>query len=122
MDKLPFSPQRSSYTPRLGNDIRTTSYVSGLPRQRQVSQGAPHTSPVTFILKTPDFNEFMDFYYTYRALPFLVELFAIDGALRWYECRFLDAPNHRQLAFNLYEVSTNLVISSLPATGVDDDV
>jgi len=114
MDKLTLSPQRDSYNPQVGDDVISTKFQTGLPRQRVAFVGTPHNSNVSFLLKTTEFNYFMQFYYAHRATSFGVQLFAIDGALRWYECVFTSSPRHRQLAHNVYSVSIDLTIASQP--------
>lgn len=114
MNKLRFSPLRDSYAPKLGDDVTTTSFISGLPRQRLTKSGVPTTSQVGFQLSDTEFDEFMNFYFDNRTTPFLMELFAIDSKLYDYECRFLNPPESRQLAYKQYQVSVSIVIGARP--------
>ena len=114
IDKLNFSPLRDSYTPDLGNEVITTTFKAGMPRQRRAFIGAPHTASVTFRLKKADHNTLMAFYYSHQTKPFGLQLFAIDGELKWYECRFLSAPKPRQLGATVYDTSVDIVIAAKP--------
>lgn len=114
MNKLNFSPLRDSYTPKLGDCVTTTAFISGMPRQRITKSGVPSTATVTFQLSATEFDEFMSFYFANSALPFLMELFAIDSKLYDYECRFTSPPEPRQLAYNVFQVSIPLVIGARP--------
>ena len=114
MNKLRFSPLRDSYAPKLGDDVTTTSFISGLPRQRLTKSGVPTTTSVAFQFNDIEFDEFMNFYFANRATPFLMRLFAIDSKLYDYECRFTSPPEARQLAYKQFQVSIAIVMGARP--------
>ena len=47
LPRLVLCPLRDSYDPTLGNDVITTQYESGMPRQRLAGVGRPHQVGVT---------------------------------------------------------------------------
>lgn len=114
MDKLPFSPLRDSYSPELGDEVITTKFQAGMPRQRLAFIGAPHTAAVSFTLSKAQHNDLMSFYYSHRTSPFGLRLFAVNGDLHWYECRFLKPPKAKQLGATMYQSSVDIVINSQP--------
>lgn len=114
IDKLNFLPLRDSYSPDLGNEVVTTTFKAGMPRQRRAFIGAPHTASVTFRLKKADHNTLMSFYFAHQTKPFGLQLFAVDGEIRWYECRFISPPSPRQIGGDYYDTSFEIVMAANP--------
>lgn len=117
IDTLPkflLLPLLDGYSVTLGNDVLTTYFESGQPRQRLKGGGAPHTVPVTFRHLEVHQQYARAFWETYRAQPFAMRLKINDGDLQWYSCRFVSAPSFTPLGADIYEFSVSLSVKPRP--------
>src|SRR5699024_8150396 len=71
-------PLLDSYNPTLGNDVITTQYENGMPRQRLAGVGRPHQTPVSFRHKAQHQDYILAFWRVYRARAFAMRLI-LDG-------------------------------------------
>lgn len=114
LPKLALLPLRDSYNPTLGNDVITTQYTNGMPRQRLDGVGRPHQTPVSFRHKAQHQDYILSFWRLYRAKPFAVRLILDGTELAWYECRFIGEPSFSSLGGNVFEFSIGLVCRPKP--------
>lgn len=109
LPKMILCPLRDSYNPTLGNDVITTQYENGMPRQRLTGVGRPHQTPVSFRHKATHQDYILAFWRVYRAKAFAMRLILDCTELAWYECRFIGEPSILALGNNVFEFSINLV-------------
>ena len=114
LPKLILFPLRDSYSPTLGNDVITTQYENGMPRQRLAGVGRPHQTPVSFRHKAQHQDYILAFWRVYRARAFAMRLILDSTDLAWYECRFIGEPSILALGNNVFEFSINLVCRPKP--------
>lgn len=107
-------PLRDSYNPTLGNDVITTQFENGMPRQRLAGVGRPHQTPVSFRHKAQHQDYILAFWRVYRARAFAMRLILDGTDLAWYECRFIGEPSILALGNNVFEFSINLVCRPKP--------
>lgn len=103
-------PLRDSYNVTLGDDVISTQYTKGPPRQRLGGVGAQHQTPVTFRHKGQHQQYLYDFWLLHRAKPFAMRLIIGSPALSWFVCRFVGSPTHSYLGADVHEFSIGLVI------------
>lgn len=112
IDLLPrmiLCPLLDRYSPTLGNDVITTQYENGMPRQRLAGVGRPHQTPVSFRHKAQHQDYILAFWRLYRARAFAMRLILDGTDLAWYECRFIGEPSISALGANVFEFSIGLV-------------
>ena len=109
LPKLILCPLLDSYNPTLGNDVITTQYENGMPRQRLAGVGRPHQTPVSFRHKAQHQDYILAFWRVYRARAFAMRLILDGTDLAWYECRFIGEPSILSLGGGVFEFSINLV-------------
>jgi len=114
LPKLALVPLRDGYDPMLGDDVITTKYTSGMPRQRLGGVGSPHEVSVTFRHKAVHQDYILAFWRLYRASPFAARLILDDSGLSWYECRFVGRPSPREIGANTFEFGISLVCRPRP--------
>lgn len=114
LPKLMLLPLRDSYNPTLGNDVITTQFENGMPRQRLAGVGRPHQTPVTFRHKAQHQDYILAFWRVYRAKAFAMRLILDGTELAWYECRFIGEPSISALGGSVFEFSINLVCRPKP--------
>lgn len=114
LPKLALVPLRDSYSPTLGNDVLTTQFTHGMPRQRLGGVGSPHQVEVRFRHKSVHQDYILAFWRLYRAKPFAMRLILDDTGMSWYECRFIGSPSFGALGGNVFEFSINLVCRPKP--------
>lgn len=114
LPKLALLPLRDGYDPTLGDDVITTQYTSGMPRQRLRGVGSPHEVSVTFRHKAPHQDYILAFWRLYRTKPFAMRLILDSTGLNWYECRFIGRPSPREIGANVFEFSIGLVCRPKP--------
>ena len=114
LPKLVLCPLRDSYNPTLGNDVITTQYENGMPRQRLAGVGRPHQTPVSFRHKAQHQDYILAFWRVYRARAFAMRLILDGTDLAWYECRFIGEPSILSLGGGVFEFSINLVCRPKP--------
>lgn len=122
LPKLILCPLRDSYSPTLGNDVITTQYENGMPRQRLAGVGRPHQTPVTFRHKAQHQDYILAFWRVYRARAFAMRLILDGTELVWYECRFIGEPSILSLGGGVFEFSINLVCRPKPLDIEQDKV
>ena len=122
LPKLILCPLRDSYNPTLGNDVITTQYESGMPRQRLAGVGRPHQVGVTFRHKAQHQDYILAFWRVYRARAFAMRLILDGTDLAWYECRFIGEPSILSLGGGVFEFSINLVCRPKPLDIEQDKV
>lgn len=110
LDKFVLCPLRDSYNIQLGDDVITTQFESGMPRQRLNGVGQPHQVSVTFRHKGQHQDYFYYFWMLHRTKPFAMKLIAGNSQLAWYECRFIGSPGHSDLGNNVHEVSIGILV------------
>lgn len=114
LPKLILLPLRDSYSPTLGNDVISTQYTNGMPRQRLDGVGRPHQTPVSFRHKAQHQDYILAFWRIYRARAFAMRLILDGTDLAWYECRFIGEPSILSLGGGVFEFSINLVCRPKP--------
>lgn len=114
LPKLILCPLLDSYSPTLGNDVITTQFENGMPRQRLAGVGRPHQTPVSFRHKAQHQNYILAFWRVYRARAFAMRLILDGTDLAWYECRFIGEPSILSLGGGVFEFSINLVCRPKP--------
>ena len=114
LPKLILCPLLDSYSPTLGNDVITTQYENGMPRQRLAGVGRPHQTPVSFRHKAKHQQYILAFWRVYRARAFAMRLILDGTELAWYECRFIGEPSILSLGGGVCEFSINLVCRPKP--------
>lgn len=122
LPKLILCPLRDSYSPTLGNDVITTQYENGMPRQRLAGVGRPHQTSVSFRHKAQHQDYILAFWRVYRARAFAMRLILDGTDLAWYECRFIGEPSILALGNNVFEFSINLVCRPKPLDIEQDKV
>lgn len=122
LPKLILCPLRDSYIPTLGNDVITTQYENGMPRQRLAGVGRPHQTPVSFRHKAKHQDYILAFWRVYRARAFAMRLILDGTDLAWYECRFIGEPSLNVLGGGVFEFSINLVCRPKPLDIEQDKV
>lgn len=114
LPQLILCPLLDGYNPTLGNDVITTQYTSGMPRQRLGGVGSPHEVSVTFRHKAVHQDYILAFWRLYRAKPFAMRLILDDTGMSWYECRFIGSPSFGALGGGVFEFSIGLVCRPKP--------
>lgn len=114
LSKFALVPLRDSYSPTLGNDVLTTQFTHGMPRQRLGGVGSPHQTQVMFRHKSQHQDYILAFWRLYRAKPFAMRLKIDSTSMQWYECRFVGEPQMGFLGGNVYEFGINLVCRPQP--------
>lgn len=103
-------PLRDSYNVTLGNDVVTTQFEKGMPRQRLGGVGSPHQLSVTFRHKGQHQEYLYSFWELYKTKSFAMRLIIGSPTLSWFECRFLGSPTHTELGADVHEFSIGLVV------------
>lgn len=103
-------PLRDSYNIQLGDDVTTTQFDSGMPRQRLTSIGKPHQVDVTFRHKNQHQEYLYNFWMLHRTKPFMMRLLAGSSEISWFECRFVGGLNHTEVGFNVHQCSIGLIV------------
>lgn len=114
LPKLALLPLRDSYSPTLGDDVITTQYTHGMPRQRLGGVGSPHQAEVVFRHKSAHQDYMLAFWRLYRTKAFAARLILDSAGLNWYECRFIGSPSPREVGPNAFEFSIGLVCRPNP--------
>lgn len=122
LPKMILCPLRDSYNVVLGDDVITTQYENGMPRQRLNGVGRPHQVGVTFRHKAQHQEYLQRFWRINRAKPFAMRLILDSTELAWHECRFIGNPQLSALGNNVFEFTVNLVCKPKPLDlAVDQD-
>lgn len=114
LPKLLLCPLLESYSPTLGNDVITTQFESGMPRQRLAGVGRPHQTPVSFRHKAEHQEYLLAFWRLYKAKPFAMRLILDSTSLEWYECRFIGDVQVRPIGGGGHEFATTIVARPKP--------
>lgn len=114
LPRLALVPLRDSYSPTLGNDVLTTQFTHGMPRQRLGGVGSPHQVEVRFRHKAVHQDYILAFWRLYRAKPFAARLILDSTGLDWYECRFIGNPSPVEISADVFEFSIGLVCRPKP--------
>ncbi|WP_227430383.1 hypothetical protein [Psychrobacter sp. I-STPA6b] len=114
LPRLILCPLRDSYNPTLGNDVITTQYENGMPRQRLAGIGRPHRTPVAFRHKAIHQDYLLAFWRLYRAKPFAMRLILDSTDLQWYECRFVGDAQIKDLGNKVFEFAIEIVAKPKP--------
>lgn len=114
LPQLMLIPLRDSYELTFGDDVLSTEYSDGMPRQRLDSTGRPHDTPIGFINTKAQQDYLIKFWRINRAKPFSLKLIGDSTELEWYECRFISRPIQKELAPNVFEWSSNIVVKPKP--------
>ncbi|MCK6157994.1 hypothetical protein KZX29_04180 [Moraxella osloensis] len=112
--QLILSPLRDSYNLTFGDDVVTTEYSDGMPRQRLDSTGRPHHTGIGFRNTKSQQDYLQAFWRINRAKPFSMQLLGDNTTLEWYECRFISPPNLKSLAPNVFDWSCDIVVKPKP--------
>ena len=121
LPQMVLCPLRDGYGVSLGNDVITTQYENGMPRQRLNGVGRPHSVSVAFRHKEVHQEYILAFWRVYRAKAFAMRLFTDNTDLQWCECRFIGEPQLNSLGNNVFEFSINLVCKPKPIDIAIDD-
>lgn len=121
LPKLLLCPLLESYSVTLGDDVLTTQYETGMPRQRLGSIGRPHEVSVGFRHESVHQDYILAFWRLYRMKPFALRLVIEDTSLSWYECRFVGAPSKRKVGGDVYEFNANLLVKPKPLRDAEDN-
>jgi len=108
--QLVLCPLLESYGATLGNNVTTTQYDNGMPRQRLNGIGRPHQVQVSFRHKAIHQDYITAFWRVNRARAFALRLIVDGSDLAWYECRFVGEGKPSVLGGNVFEFSINLVV------------
>ena len=114
LPQLILLPLRDSYDLTFGDDVVTTEYSDGMPRQRLDSTGRPHRTPIAFRNRAAAHDYLLAFWRTYRARPFAMRLYSSSSKLEWHECRFLGNPNQKEIVSQLFDWSCEVVVKPKP--------
>ena len=114
LPQLMLCPLRDSYNLTFGDDVLTTEYSDGMPRQRLDSTGRPHHTTIGFINSKAKQDYLQAFWRVNRAKPFALRLLGDSTTLEWYECRFISPPSLRALAPNVFDWSCDVVVKPKP--------
>lgn len=120
LPKLLLCPLLDSYSPTLGNDVITTQYESGMPRQRLAGIGRPHETPLEFRHKGIHQEYLLAFWRLNRNKPFAMRLKLDSTSMEWYECRFVGAVQPVPLGGDAYSFSCAIVARPKPLDAVTD--
>lgn len=110
LPRLILCPLLDSYSATLGNDVITTQYENGMPRQRLSGVGRPHNLSVSFRHKKQHQDYILAFWRTYRAKAFAMRLIIDSTSMEWYECRFVGEPQLQVLGGGVSEFIIGLVV------------
>lgn len=110
LPKLVLCPLLEGYSVDLGNDVISTQYTNGMPRQRLGGVGSPHRLSVTFRHKGQHQQYIYSFWEWHKTKSFAMRLKIGSPTLSWFECRFLGSPTTRDLGGNVHEFSIELVV------------
>lgn len=124
-DELPrliLCPLLDSYSVTLGNDVLTTQYENGMPRQRLNGVGRPHSISVSFRHKAQHQEYILAFWRLYRARAFAMRLIVDNTDMRWYECRFIGEPQLQALGGDVFEFGVALIVKPKPLNAEVDKV
>ena len=114
LPQLILLPQRDSYDLSFGDDVLTTEYSDGMPRQRLDSTGRPHHTAIGFINSKAKQDYLQAFWRVNRAKPFALRLLGDSTTIEWYECRFISPPSLRAIAPNVFDWSCDIVVKPKP--------
>ena len=114
LPQLILCPLRDSYNLTFGDDVVTTEYSDGMPRQRLDSTGRPHHTAIGFINSKAKQDYLTAFWRVNRAKPFALRLLGDNTTLEWYECRFISPPQLKALAPNVFDWSCDIVVKPKP--------
>ena len=114
LPKIVLCPLLESYSVTLGNDVLTTQYDNGMPRQRLNGVGRPHNISVSFRHKAQHQEYALAFWRVYRARAFAMRLIIENTDMQWYECRFIGEPQLVTLGNNVFEFSVGLIVKPKP--------
>ena len=114
LPQLILCPLRDSYNLTFGDDVVTTEYSDGMPRQRMDSTGRPHHTPIGFINSKAQQDYLTAFWRIYRAKPFAMQLYSSSTTLEWHECRFVGSPNQKEIGYQLFDWSCDIVVKPKP--------
>jgi hypothetical protein len=112
--QLVLCPLLESYNATLGNDVTTTQYDNGMPRQRLNGIGRPHQVQVSFRHKERHQEYILAFWRLHRARAFAMRLILDGTTMEWYECRFVSDSQPRVLGGGIFEFSISLVCKPKP--------
>lgn len=122
LPKLALCPLRDGYSATLGNDVLTTQFDNGMPRQRLNGVGRPHNISVGFRHKAQHQDYILAFWRVNRAKAFALRLIVDGSDLAWYECRFVGEPSINTLGGNVFEFAISLVVKPRPLNlAIDKD-
>lgn len=110
LPQLILSPLRDSYDLEFGDDVLTTQYDDGMPRQRLESTGRVHRTGIAFRHKKAQQDYLQAFWRTYRAKAFAMQLIGDSTDLEWYECRFVGKAKFKEIGYQVYEWSCEIAI------------
>ena len=110
LDEFILCPLRDGYNIKLGDDVTTTQFASGMPRSRLTSVGRPHQVDVTFRHKGQHQDYFFNFWMLHRTRPFMMRLLAGTSNMQWFECQFYGSPDHSELGNDVHQSSIGLIV------------
>lgn len=120
LPQLILCPLLDSYNVAIGNDVISTQYSNGPPRQRLDGVGRPHNVQVAFRHKAQHQEYIMRFWRVQRAKPFAMRLMIESIGMEWYQCWFDGPPQPMPLGGGVFEFRINLIVKARPLNiGVD---
>lgn len=114
LPQLILCPLRDSYNLTFGDDVVTTEYSDGMPRQRMDSTGRPHRTPIAFRNRAAAHDYLLAFWRVYRAKPFAMQLYSSGTTLEWHECRFVGSPSQKEIGYQLFDWSCDVAVKPRP--------
>lgn len=114
LDQLILCPLLDGYGVTLGDDVLSTQYTNGPPRQRLDNVGAWHQVAALFRHKAQHQDYIMSFWRLHKVKPFAMRLIVDSTSMQWYECRFLGKPQPQVLGGGVFELGANLVVKPQP--------
>lgn len=124
-DNLPqliLCPLLDSYNVAIGDDVISTQYTNGPPRQRLDGVGRPHNVQVAFRHKAVHQEYIMRFWRIHRAKSFAMRLMVESTDMEWYQCWFDGPPQPIPLGGGVFEFRVGLIVKARPIDlAVDQD-
>lgn len=122
LPKLPFVPEKSSYSYKVNGDVVSVELDGGLPRKRRDIAGSASRIECTWFLLPHQYQYLMAFYrfnLKRGALPFLIDLLLEQPYLEEMKASFVaDSLEMKQIGLS-FEVSAEL--EAVPVSSDDFD-
>lgn len=114
LPQLILCPLLEDYDVEIGDDVTSTQFTNGPPRQRLNGVGRPHQVRVRFRHKAVHQDYLLSFWRLQRTKPFAMRLIIDSTSMEWYECRFIGSPKPQVLGGGIFEMSAMLVVTARP--------